>query len=64
MNMVKGKVINLLLWCGCLTIIQAVWETIEIACYGMAVPSLEDTVIGVLFATVLWRAVLDWAKEA
>lgn len=60
---IKGQIVDFLLWCGCLTIINAVWETIEIACYGMAVPSMEDTVIGVLFSIFFWRVVSQWNEE-
>lgn len=55
--------IDFLLWCGCMAVINAVWETIEIACYGVTVPSLEDTVMGVLFSLPLWRTARRWNKE-
>lgn len=61
---IKGKIVDFLLWCGCMAVINAVWETIEIACYGMTAPSLEDTVMGVLFSLFLWRIVRRWNKEA
>lgn len=59
----KVAVVDFLLLCGCMAVINAVWETIEIACYGMAVPSLEDTVIGGLFSLFLWGIVRRWNKE-
>lgn len=55
--------IDFLLWCGSMAVINAVWETIEIACYGMTAPSLEDTVMGVLFSLPLWRTARRWNKE-
>lgn len=64
MRHIKIAIFDFLLWCGCISVIQAVWETIEISLYGMTIPSVEDTFIGILFSFLLWMVVRGWiAKE-
>lgn len=56
----KDIATNLLLWSGCINVIRAFWMSLEIQYYGAAVGSSEDTIICVLFATLLWWVVHKW----
>lgn len=64
MKNIKMAIIDFLLWCGCISLINAIWVSIEVAIYGVPVPSQEDTLIGMLFSTFLWFEVRRWLKEA
>ena len=63
MKYIKIAIIDFLLWCGCVRIIQAVWQSVEFYLYGMTMPSLEDTFMGFLFSFFLWMVVRGWLKK-
>lgn len=63
MKGIKRIIFDFILWCGCLSLVRAFWASMEVGLYGVATSSQEDTIIGILFSSLLWWVICRWQEE-
>ena len=63
MKSIKRIILDFILWCSCLNLVRAFWVSMEVGLYGVATSSQEDTIISILFSSLLWWVVCRWQDE-
>lgn len=60
MKFMKDNVATGFVLVGIWTLIGSIWSTMELACYGITKPSIEDSIIGFVLMVSLYLNFKHW----
>ena len=60
MEKIKIFIVDILIWSGIFTLLSGLWMALEIAFDGGVEESISDSLISIIFVTMVWWQIKKW----
>ena len=60
MEKIKIFIVDMLMWFGIFTLFSSLWMVLEIVLDGGVQESISDSLISIIFVTMVWWQIRNW----
>ena len=60
MEKIKAFIVDMLMWYGIFALLSSLWMVFEIVLDGGVQKSISDSLISIIFVTVVWWQIKKW----
>ena len=60
MEKIKTFIVDMSIWSGIFTLLSSLWMVLEIVFDGGVQESISDSLISIIFVTIIWWQIRNW----